>query len=336
MQHSKSAALICQSSEPTLAHSATTSLPSPPLSAGSHYSQGFGGSKYPPSEVVNSWPSTQEHFLASLISDHVPSTQCVHVINTPPSPPVLTPTDNMVSDPMRELTGDTAVSKLPSPAQEHIPTLPSLSDHVQNPSRHDQQCINPSSTPSSSIQVHAPTSQPFPSRVMTPPDKLHLTLSCWIKNMNKLSGLVDRLHELASSAPAEYRSRLLRQAAELRATSKKQKEHFTEFLQLSEEYANRYLLDISDEIKQQSSFLEKLEGRLEAAKKLRGEAIDLQKLYESGTAATMKDLCATGNAASYHLQTPEAKYRNFIFSTLAATSRGPNSVQRGGFGADRD
>ena len=126
--------------------------------------------------------------------------------------------------------------------------------------------------------------------------------------MNKLSGLIDRLQELASSAPAEHQSQLLRQAAELRTTSKKQKEHFTEFLQLSEEYAYRYLLDISDEIKQQSFLLEKLKGRLEAAKKLRGEAIDLQKLYESGTVATMNDLRATGNAASYCLQTPDAKY----------------------------
>jgi hypothetical protein len=94
----------------------------------------------------------------------------------------------------------------------------------------------------------------------------------------------------------------------LRTTSKKQNEHFMVFLQLSEEYASEYLLDISDEIKRQSSFLERLENRLEAAKKLREEAIKLQKLYESGTVATMKDLRATGKAASYCHRTPEAKY----------------------------
>ena len=154
--------------------------------------------------------------------------------------------------------------------------------------------------------------------------------------MNKLSSLIDRLQELASSAPAEHQSRLLQQAAELRATSKKQKEHFLEFLRLSEEYANRYLLDISDEIKQQSSFLERLEDRLEAAKKLRGEAIELKTLYESRTVATMKDLRATGNAASYRLQLPRRDIETLIYSTLAATSRGPNSVQRGGLGADGD
>jgi hypothetical protein len=69
-----------------------------------------------------------------------------------------------------------------------------------------------------------------------------------------------------------------------------------EFLQLSEEYANKYLLDIDAYIQQQSSFLAKLEGRLEAAKRLRGEAAELQMLYESGTVATMKNLRATGKA----------------------------------------
>ena len=126
--------------------------------------------------------------------------------------------------------------------------------------------------------------------------------------MNKLSSLIDRLQELASSAPAEHRSRLLGQVAVLHAMSEKQKEHFMKFLQLSEEYANGYLLDISDGIERQSSFLEKLEGRLEAAKKLRGEATDLKRLYESRTVAIIKDLRETGKTASNCLQTPHAKY----------------------------
>jgi hypothetical protein len=157
-------------------------------------------------------------------------------------------------------------------------------------------------------QEYVPTSQISLLRILTLPDKLHLTLSCWIKNMSKLSSLIDRLQELVSSAPAEHRSQLLTEVVALRATSKKQKEHFMEFLQLSEEFANRYLLDIFAEIKQQSSFLEKLEGRLEGAKTLRAEAGDLKKLYESKTVAAMQDLRATSKAASYCLQTPRAKY----------------------------
>ena len=74
-----------------------------------------------------------------------------------------------------------------------------------------------------------------------------------------------------------------------------------EFLTLSDEYANKYLLDISDEIQRQSSFLNKLEERLEAAKKLRKEAVDLQMFYESETVATMKKFRATGKAASCRL-----------------------------------
>ena len=149
--------------------------------------------------------------------------------------------------------------------------------------------------------------------------------------MNKLSSLIDRLHELAVSAPAEYRSRLSNQVAALSAMSKKQKEHFTEFLQLSKEYANRYLDDISAEIQQQRSFLDKLEGRLEAAKKLRVEAVDLKMRYESGTVDTMKDLRATGKAASCLRR---QSFETSIFSTFAATSRGPCPVQRGGLGAN--
>jgi hypothetical protein len=117
--------------------------------------------------------------------------------------------------------------------------------------------------------------------------------------MKKLSSLINRLKELASSAPTEHQSHLLRQVKALRATSKKQQQQFMDFLQLSEEYANEYLLDIDVYIQQQSSFLAKLEGRLEAAKELRGEATKLQMLYESGTLATMKNLRATGKATTY-------------------------------------
>ena len=195
----------------------------------------------------------------------------------------------------------------PSYTQEHVPASPPappdklLSDYVQESTTDDKQCVNRISTPPSSTQEHVPTLPP----ALTPPEQLHPsdpTLSCWIKNMNKLSSLIDRLQDLASSAPAEYQSQLSRQVVALRATFKKQQEHFMEFLQLSEEYANKYLLDISAEIEQQSSFLEKLEGRLEAANKLRGEAFELQILYESGTVASMENLRATGKASSCRLK----------------------------------
>ena len=138
------------------------------------------------------------------------------------------------------------------------------------------------------------------SRSPPSPDKLHPTLSSWLKNMNKLSGLIDRLQELASSAPEKHRSQLSRQVATLRATFKKQQERCVEFLELSEEYATRYLLDISAEIQQQSSFLDMLEKRLDMATTLHRRVIDLRRSHESGIVNTMKDVCATGKAASCH------------------------------------
>jgi hypothetical protein len=119
--------------------------------------------------------------------------------------------------------------------------------------------------------------------------------------MKKLSDLIDRLQELASSAPAEHQFQLLKHVVAFRAMIKGQKERFMEFLQLSEEYANSYLLDISSEIEQQSSYLNKLERRLKAAKELRGDAVELKQYYESRTVAIMQDLRAKGEAASCRL-----------------------------------
>jgi hypothetical protein len=116
--------------------------------------------------------------------------------------------------------------------------------------------------------------------------------------MDKLSGLIDRLDELASFAPVGHRSQLSRQVATLRATFQKQQERCIGFLQLSEEYANEYLLGISAEIRQQSSFLEMLEKRLDMAQSLRQQAVDLRRAYESGTVAIVKDVRATGKASS--------------------------------------
>ena len=114
--------------------------------------------------------------------------------------------------------------------------------------------------------------------------------------MNKLSDLVNRLEELASAAPMVHRPRPHRQVATLRATSKRQQERCIEFLRLAEEYANRYLLDISAEIQQQSSFLDMLKKRLDMARTLYNQAVDLRKSYELGTASAMKNARNTGEA----------------------------------------
>ncbi|KAI0257931.1 hypothetical protein BC834DRAFT_299573 [Gloeopeniophorella convolvens] len=122
-----------------------------------------------------------------------------------------------------------------------------------------------------------------PRKVDTVPEDLRPTLSSWLRNMSRLSLLIDRLHELASSVPSNHRRQLYQQVNTLRASFSKQQERYTEFLKLTEEYANRYLLDISAAIKEQSSFLDILEQRLDMAKKLRGQAVGLRSAYENGT-----------------------------------------------------
>jgi hypothetical protein len=116
---------------------------------------------------------------------------------------------------------------------------------------------------------------------------MHPTLSSWIKNMDKLSHLIDRLQELASATPEDFRRQLYRQVDSLRTGFKRQQQRYFKFLQLTEEYADRYLLDISTEIEKQSAFLEKLEKRLDMAKELYHQADDLRKSYESGTTDIM-------------------------------------------------
>ena len=150
--------------------------------------------------------------------------------------------------------------------------------------------------------------------------------------MKKLSRLTDRLQELASSAPTEHQSQLLRQIKALRATSKRQQEQFIGFLQLSEEYANEYLHDIDAYLQQQSSFLAELERRLGTAEKLREEAAELQMLYESETVATMRDLRTKGKATPYRLLRQNTEI--IFFSASAAACRGPRRFQRGRLCAD--
>jgi hypothetical protein len=168
------------------------------------------------------------------------------------------------------------------------------------------------------------------SRIHPPPNNLHPTLSSWLKNINKLDSLINRLQELAHSSPTDHRSQLLKKVAALRAMFKRQQERCIELLQLSEDYANKYLLDIDAEIRQQSTLLDSLEERLEAAKKLHGDAVDLQRLYESGTVVSMNDLRASGKAVPRCLQRLQGKsLRPSIFRYFAAASTGQCPVRGG-------
>ncbi|KAI0248448.1 hypothetical protein BJV78DRAFT_1235937 [Lactifluus subvellereus] len=112
-------------------------------------------------------------------------------------------------------------------------------------------------------------------------------------NMNTHSSLIDQLHELATAAPQEHQPRLKRQVIALRTALKRQQERYIAFLQLTEEYADKFLSDITEEIQQQSSFLTALERRLAMAKNLREQVVHLQKSYEDGTLDCIKKVRRT-------------------------------------------
>jgi len=135
-----------------------------------------------------------------------------------------------------------------------------------------------------------------------PLERLHPSLSSWLKKLNKLSSLIDNLEELARAAPSDCRPQSYKQIDTLRMTLKSQRERCIHFLRLTEEYADRYLLDISAEIQQQSSYLDILERRLGRAKTLYRQVIDLRKSYEAETANVMKNVRKTGKAAFFSLR----------------------------------
>src|SRR5579863_3942493 len=130
---------------------------------------------------------------------------------------------------------------------------------------------------------------------------LHPTFLSWARNLKRLSALIDRLFKLAATAPQEHRSQLIRQVAVLRKDSNKQQKRYSAFLRLTKKYGDRFLSDISEEIQQQSSFLDVLEKRLDMAKSLRKEAIHMRKSYEGGTLDGLKKVRRTGVYPSRHI-----------------------------------
>ena len=118
--------------------------------------------------------------------------------------------------------------------------------------------------------------------------------------MNRLSTSIDRLSELADTASVEHRPELIRRVTDLRTDFNRQQERYAAFLRLTKEYADRFLSDISEEIQQQSSFLDALEKRLDMAKCLREKVVCLRESYEVGTLKRIKKVQDTGACLSRH------------------------------------
>jgi hypothetical protein len=134
--------------------------------------------------------------------------------------------------------------------------------------------------------------------------------------MDKLSNKIDRLQELAATSSSENKLQLLGKVVTLRKAYKKQQELGDEFLRLIEEYATRYLYDISAEIQHQDSFLETLKEREQMAKKLHGMAVEMQSSFRVGIEGTMKKFRETGRAA-FRTLIERQVLRRSIFSALS-------------------
>ena len=91
------------------------------------------------------------------------------------------------------------------------------SDVIHKRSRHWRDARRGSSGSAGHCSGHSPETPPasrFPDGNadggVSPTLGWHPTLSSWLKNINKLEGLVNRLQDLASSALTDHRSQLLK------------------------------------------------------------------------------------------------------------------------------
>ncbi|KAI0049157.1 hypothetical protein FA95DRAFT_951366 [Auriscalpium vulgare] len=112
--------------------------------------------------------------------------------------------------------------------------------------------------------------------------QLHSTLSAWVENMRRLSGMIDAFQDISLAAPVNQQPGLTQKVAEMRADLRMQRERHDAFLQLTREYADRYLEDIKDEVHSQRALLDMLEHRLDAAKQLRTDVVEMQRSFAKG------------------------------------------------------
>ncbi|KAI0038183.1 hypothetical protein FA95DRAFT_1284236 [Auriscalpium vulgare] len=133
-------------------------------------------------------------------------------------------------------------------------------------------------------------------RPTRPWQSLNRTLSSWKKLMKRLSTAISHVEELAGTAPAEHQPYLQAQIVELHDALQRHQDRYEEFVKLSQEYAEQYLRDLSDEIRSQSAWLVLLERRLELAKTLRTNALDLKSSFEMGVCKELKGVRAAVRA----------------------------------------
>jgi hypothetical protein len=114
---------------------------------------------------------------------------------------------------------------------------------------------------------------------------LYSTISSLRGHMSKLSSFMDQLSEHIPEKP-ELRVQL----DIARQEFKWQQKRYAKFLRLTKKYADRFFLDVTEEV----SFLDAQEKRLEMARDLHNQTVDLRKSYENETLNPMKNIRRTG------------------------------------------
>ncbi|KAI0042302.1 hypothetical protein FA95DRAFT_1575825 [Auriscalpium vulgare] len=167
--------------------------------------------------------------------------------------------------------------------------LESAAQAFESGTRQDEDGLNDSVSPELSPKISP----------VQDTQSLDPVLSSWRTLIDRLSKAIDRVEELTCDLPHNQHPTLVR---ELRSTLQKHKDRYKDFVQLSKEYADRYLEGLSDEIRSQGEWLDLLERRLDHAKTIRREAVVLKEEFEEDVCHELKSVCGLSAPVKHHLR----------------------------------
>jgi hypothetical protein len=147
-------------------------------------------------------------------------------------------------------------------------------------------------------------------------------LSSWFE---KMETLIRKLNELETAASRGHQPQLGGQVKALRTAIKGQQDRCITFLQLTEEYSEKFLTDVEGEIQQQAKqkeFLDALNNLLDDARELRKTVHQLRKSYEVGMGLiTVQNIQKTCTCPTYRLPTLRRIVETCISSSARTTER---------------
>ncbi|KAI0040988.1 hypothetical protein FA95DRAFT_787189 [Auriscalpium vulgare] len=131
--------------------------------------------------------------------------------------------------------------------------------------------------------------------ILVPP-RLGKTLSAWIENMNRVEelgrGVAHRYYEESIFAREYW-----------------QRKQYNEFLKMTQDYAERYLEDVAEEIFWERTQIDDFEKRLREAEAIHKKVVELRNLFEKQTGKAFKDVNAASSALDQDDLLKEGKKR---------------------------